>query len=146
MLLETRDKLEIHVFVDASAYAYSTAVYARSILGQTINVKLIAGKSRVAPLGGLSIPRLELQAAMLGTRLSNTITRELRVDVNRVFFWSDSQTVLGWLNSERRQYKIFVAHRIGEILETTKVNQWRWVPTKLNPADEATKEITGESK
>ncbi|CAH0730951.1 unnamed protein product, partial [Brenthis ino] len=34
----------------------------------------------------------------------------------------------------------FVAHRLGEIDELSKPNEWRYIPTKLNSADIATKE------
>lgn len=53
--------------------------------------------------------------------------------------WTDSKTVILWINSEARNYKPYVMHRIAEILENSEGAQWRWVPTSLNPADAGTR-------
>lgn len=132
---------ELHTFVDASEEAYSTAIYIRMRrVDGSVHVALAAAKSRVAPLKPTSIPRLELQAALLGARLARTTEDEHDFEFAKKTYWSDSRTVLSWIRAEPRAYKTFVAHRLAEIEELTKVNEWRWVPTKENVADDATRE------
>ncbi|XP_070854661.1 uncharacterized protein [Drosophila suzukii] len=87
----------------------------------------------------MSIPRLELQKAVLGTRLMDTVRLGHSVAINDIVLWSDSKTVLRWIGSIHRRYKQFVSNRVAEILESTKVSQWRWVPTADNAADDATR-------
>ncbi|XP_043069513.2 uncharacterized protein [Drosophila bipectinata] len=102
-------------------------------------------KSKVAPLKPPSIPRMELQAGVMGARLAQKVmsTRNLRID--NATYWSDSKTVLQWLTMDPRNFHQFVMHRVAEILETTLVEQWRWIPSKLNVADGATK-VTGQTQ
>lgn len=137
---------ELHVFGDASANAFAAVIYLRTIHDKGIDVTIVAGKSKVAPTKIMSIPRLELQAAVLGTRLSDTVQKELRLELNQVTYWSDSKTVLSWIKSELRKYKQFVQHRVSEILDSTVESQWRYIDTATNPADEGTKVILTNSK
>ncbi|XP_058811023.1 uncharacterized protein LOC131675913 [Topomyia yanbarensis] len=131
--------VQLHTFVDASENVFAAAVYLRFQEGETIECRLAGAKTRVAPLKFLSIPKSELQAAVIGVRLAGTIAKSLSVKINQRFFCTDSRDVLCWLNSDHRRYSQFVAFRVSEILETTNVNEWQWVPTKLNVADEETK-------
>lgn len=137
---------EIHVFVDASENAYACVAYLRSTLRSGVpRCTLISAKTKVAPLKPLSIPRLELQAALVGTRLLDSICKALTIPVVARYLWSDSTTVLAWLRSETRRYHQFVGFRVGEILSTTTINEWRKVPSKINVADQGTKWRDGPS-
>ena len=57
-------------------------------------------------------------------------------------FWVDSMNVVFWIHGQSRNYKPFVSHRVGEIHEKSNPNQWRYVPTKQNPADHGTRGLT----
>ncbi|XP_055597343.1 uncharacterized protein LOC129747259 [Uranotaenia lowii] len=133
-------RLELHIFVDASEDAYAAAAYFRTTnLNGMASVVLVAAKTKVAPLKPTSIPRMELQAAVLGVNLANFVAENHQICIRNRIFWSDSRTVLAWLNSDGRRYQKYVALRIGHILTETNPAEWRWVPSDRNPADLATK-------
>ncbi|XP_070068094.1 uncharacterized protein [Drosophila takahashii] len=132
--------IELHVFVDASQSAFAAVAYWRvSYEDDDVLVSFVCAKTKCAPMRTMSIPRLELQAAVLGTRLMDAVRLEHSVAINDIVLWSDSKTVLRWIGSTHRRYKQFVGNRVAEILESTKVTQWRWVPTADNAADDATR-------
>lgn len=132
---------ELHTFVDASETAYAAAVYWRSMKNGQPSIKLLAAKAKVTPLKPISIPRLELQAALLGCRLASNIQTEIQSKITKKFYWSDSRTTLAWIKSDPRTFKTFVAHRLAEIEDATKTTEWRWVPTAHNVADDATRAV-----
>lgn len=127
---------ELHIFCDASEGAYGACIYVRSLCSNgSINVQLLVSKNRVAPIKVVTIPRLELCAALLGARLCTVVTESLTMPIVKRTFWSDSMIVLGWLNISPSQLKPFVRNRISEIQESTAGDKWRYVPSKDNPAD-----------
>ncbi|KAL0880312.1 hypothetical protein ABMA27_002764 [Loxostege sticticalis] len=131
---------QLHVFCDASECAYATAIYwLVEYEDGSKRVTLTAAKARVAPIKAQTIPRLELQACLIGARLATTIIREHRWQPHRVVYWTDSRTVLHWINNDRVRYPPYVAHRLNEISELTEPEQWKWVPTRDNVADDATR-------
>ena len=141
LTMRTRTKMELHVLCDASEQAFACVAYLRITGNERTSLAFVMGKSRVAPLKPMSIPRLELQAAVMGARMAKCITDGHNVNIHAIHFWTDSRTVLCWIRSDARRYKQFVAHRVGEILETTEVCDWHWIPTALNVADDATRDV-----
>lgn len=133
------DEVQLHLFVDASEEAFGAVGYFRIKKNQDLTIVLVMSKAKVAPLKSLSIPRMELQAALMGCRLSKYISEVHDVKMDRIVFWSDNTTVLGWINSDGRSYLQFVANRVGEIQELSNPCQWKWVPTLENVADELTR-------
>ena len=127
-------EVQLHVFSDASEDAYATAAYlVCQYSDHSPTSRLIASKSRLAPLKVISIPRLELMGAVLSTRLAKGITQVL--SVCKTVFWTDSSNVCYWVRNSSRNFKPFVANRISEIDDTTDPEQWRHVPGEVNPTD-----------
>lgn len=129
---------ELHAFSDASADAYATVASARCSLH--MKVKLCHETSSVQrqklhQLESVSIPRLELMAAVLALNLANSLSPVLGIDISAVRFRSDSMNVLCWICNRSHVYKSFVANRVGQIQTQTNPDPWRYVPAKLNPAD-----------
>ena len=70
-----------------SLHAYGVVVYAKVVYySGKQSCRLIAAKTKVAPLKATSIPRLELMAAVLGARLTNSIIDVLRVNPDHVTY------------------------------------------------------------
>lgn len=132
------ENLELHIFVDAGENAAAAVAYVTGSNNGSRESMIVSSKTKVSPNRCISIPRMELQAAVIGTRLAEHIKETHSIRFHRCVFWSDSRNVLCWIRSPK-QFKVFVAHRISEIRETTSPQDWRYVPSKLNPADHATK-------
>ncbi|XP_055715140.1 uncharacterized protein LOC129809350 [Phlebotomus papatasi] len=125
---------EIHVFTDASSYAYGTVAYAvtENNRGQIMS-RILMAKSRVALTDPPTIPRLELCAAVLGARVLEKIRKSfLLLDYH---LWTDSTIVLGQIRSKRTKLDAYILNRITEIQALTDVHKWNHVPTDANPAD-----------
>lgn len=131
---------EVHIFCDASERAYGSVAYLRSEdhYGNA-QLSFLMARSRVAPRKQISIPRLELCAALTGAQLAKLLQTELTFKVTTCTLWSDSTTVLNWLHSTSCHFKVFVGTRITEIQELTNPKDWRYVDSTRNPADDITR-------
>jgi len=120
----------VHCFADASQHAYGAIVF----LVQDNLVSFVMAKVRVAPLKSLTIPRLELMAALVATRLTQFVLKAIPCEYTQVHMWSDSQIVLHWLKSQK-PLPAFVCHRVAEIQSLLPQASWSYCPTYENPAD-----------
>ena len=138
--------VELHGFGDASPKAYGAAVYIRVIdsVGQ-VSSKLVMSKSRVAPIKEVSLPRLELLAAVVNARLLKFVVDTLQIKMHRVVCWTDSMVTLHWIRRQSSCWKPFVANRVSEIQSTWDPECWHYCASKDNPADFLTRGLTCEN-
>ena len=130
-----QNQTTLHVFVDASTKSYGATAY----LCSENKSAFVFAKNRVAPVNGITLPRLELMAALVGARLAAHVKKA--VPCEKIVFWSDSQIVLYWLKSPKKLNR-FVTNRVIEINELTSGYPWRYCPSEENPADLLTRGIT----
>ncbi|XP_046860750.1 uncharacterized protein LOC124453977 [Xenia sp. Carnegie-2017] len=92
------------------------------------------GKSRVAPLKTVTVPRLELTAATLAVKLNKQICDELDLSISQIVFWSDSMIVLRYIKSENKRFQTFVANRLQVIHDaSTRINGDMCQPSSTQP-------------
>ncbi|KRZ47850.1 Transposon Tf2-6 polyprotein, partial [Trichinella nativa] len=129
-------EVELHGYGDASEMAYGSAVYlkATTVSGETV-VKLVMSKTRIAPVKRVTLPRLELMAALITARLISFVKTSLEIKFSKVVCWTDSQVALRWIQGDSYRWKPFVGNRVESILELTDAQWWRHCPTADNPAD-----------
>ena len=131
---------ELHVFCDASEEAFAAVACIRNTRNKEyVSSNIILSKTRVEPKKTVSVAKLELQGALLGSRIAATIEKELNITFNRRIFWTDSACVRNWIRTTASYYKHYVSHRIGEIQTLTTPQEWRYAPGAMNSSDLATR-------
>ncbi|UYV61591.1 hypothetical protein LAZ67_1005452 [Cordylochernes scorpioides] len=134
--------VQLHGFCDASSVAYSAVCYLRTVsLDGQVHISMLAAKTRVAPCKSLTLPRLELCAALLLSQLYRSVVDSLKIDIGRTYLWSDSQISLSWIKSDLNRWKTFIHNRVVKIQQLSDRNSWRHVSGKDNPADCASRGI-----
>lgn len=133
---------ELCIFSDASTAAIGAVAYMRSLdCDGQYHVGFVMGKSKLAPRPAHTIPRLELCAAVLAVEMYELIRDELDMKIDNVKFFTDSRIVLGYIHNNSKRFYMYVANRVTRIRLSTRPDQWHYVPTELNPADQATRSI-----
>ncbi|XP_057677992.1 uncharacterized protein LOC130907200 [Corythoichthys intestinalis] len=133
-------KYELHHFSDASTSGYGMCSYLRAVSESgKVHCVLVMAKARVAPTKITTIPRLELSATLLATRISDLLKSEMEIEDLHNYFWTDSKVVLGYINNDEKRFHLFVANRIQQIKTSTTPSQWQYVASEDNPADHASR-------
>ncbi|XP_070167586.1 uncharacterized protein [Polyergus mexicanus] len=118
----------VHGFADASERAYAAVVYLKSENEGQSDISLISAKSRVAPVKQVTLPRLELCAAMLLAQLVQHTVKVLNLQDAPMYLWTDSMVALGWIQGHPVKWKTYVANRVAEIQRLVPEAHWNHLP------------------
>lgn len=89
---------------------YGSVSYLRLVNEQNaVHVTFLMGKSRVAPLKKMTVPRLELSTAVLAAKVDKVIKAELHLNLETSFFWTNGESVLKYIANEQTGFHTFIA-------------------------------------
>ncbi|XP_065671692.1 uncharacterized protein LOC136089569 [Hydra vulgaris] len=133
----------LHGFSDSSQVAYSAVIYAQVKTKEGWMSKLITSKTKVAPIKKLTIPRLELLGCLLLANLMHKVVQEFKdvLIVEKICYWTDSEISLSWIKNSKRDWKLWVQHRVSKIQELSNKNDWSHIEGKNNPAGIPTRDL-----
>ena len=133
----------LYAFSDASTKAYGAVVY----IYQNQETSLVMSKSRVAPIKTITLPKLELMAAVMATRLVQFVRSSIHLQTDdpstHIHMWTDSQIVLHWIYKPHLSNP-FISHHVAEIVGASPGNTWSFTPSSDNPADLLTRGISAQ--
>ena len=137
--------VQLHGFAEASTAACAAVVYLRSTYedGSTTS-RLVVAKTKVSPLKAVSIPRLELCAAVMVAELLAITKHSLNLPEVSLWAWSDNTAAIAWLRETSIPHKTFVANRVAAAARNVSPEAWLHVPILDNPADCASRGISAQ--
>ncbi|KAK6165334.1 hypothetical protein SNE40_022281 [Patella caerulea] len=133
-------KIQLHAFSDASKDSIAAVIYLRiyDSNGKWV-VSFVRGSAKVKPQKHLSIPRMELCAAVLLITLVRQTVAELEYTIDDTVYYTDSKVVLAYIQNESKRFYIYVANRVELIRSSSSPDSWRYIDSANNPADVATR-------
>jgi len=138
---------QLHHFSDASEVVYGSVSSLRLVNEEgKIQCLFLFGKSCLAPLKTVSIPRLKLSAATISIRQDKMLKRETDIPLSvQSIFWMDSMSVLLYVKNESKHFHAFVANRISMIRDGSTPHQWCHVEGIANPGGHASRGMSAEA-
>jgi hypothetical protein len=110
---------------DASQCAYGAVSYMRLVnVHDEVRCVLLLSKSRLAPMKGQTIPRLELMAATLAVNQDRLLRRELDMPIDDSIFFTDSMIVLSDICTTTTRFSVFVTNRLNEVHAGSTSSHW----------------------
>ena len=143
---------QLHIFSDGSRVEYGAVAYLRLVdVFDRIPCSFVMGKACLVPIHEITIPRLELTAAVISVKLSEIIREELEIEIDQVNYWTDSTTVLKCLSNVSKRFHTFESSCLTVIRNGSYVSDWKYINQDDNPADDASKglrlqEMTKDSR
>lgn len=120
----------------ASAYAATVYLFQKGSTSES-RADLLFSKTRLAPLKTLEIPRLELMAVPIGVRCVSFVKEQLKLQIEEIDLWTDSQCVLKWI-APNKTLSVFVGNRIKKISNQGDIT-FHYSKSRENPADIASR-------
>ena len=107
-------------------------------------VTFLTSKCRFVTPKSFTVPRLELLAGVLLSKLLVSVLEALKgeVKVRAMFCWSDSMVALWWIKEVHKHWAIWVQNRIEVIRGNTSPDIWFHVPSTSNPSDTSTRSVS----
>lgn len=128
--------IQFHGFSDASQLAMAAVIYVRVPQDNEDHfTRLVCSKTKIAPIKRVTIPRLELTAALLLARLMTKTIQALDHTDAPVYCWTDSSVTLTWITAHPTRWKDYVHNRVTAIHDSLPKATWQFIPGKDNPAD-----------
>ncbi|GBO45323.1 hypothetical protein AVEN_74836-1 [Araneus ventricosus] len=114
--------------------AQAAAIFVPIEYADVVHVNVLAAKSRAAPVNIITIPRLELLNATVGAPLCKSVLLALQWGNVKQHYWTDSTTVLGWIQCEEL-WLVSANNRVQEIRKLTHLTLWKIFQEHKSPAD-----------
>lgn len=119
--------------MEPSMKAYGAYLRATTT-NKNIHTIFVASKNRVAQLKTVTLPRLEIMAALLSAKLSNSILKAMKSQIPCIY-WTDSKITYFWVKGSPKKFKPFFRNRVEDIQSLTSPSKWFHCPGTDNPAD-----------
>ena len=128
--------LELHISADASAKSYGAVAYFTSeTKANTNTASSLLNQDFPIKEKQLTVPTSALQAALFPCGMKATILEQVNLQVKAVFLRCNSKTVINYINNGKTDFGAFAAHRVNKIRNSSKTEEWFYVPTNQNVVD-----------
>ena len=126
------------IFTDGSLWASGSVAYVRWKTSEDqYQSQIILARNRIAPKDRITVPRLELNGAVLGVRIRKTLMESCRYTFERIIHIVDSEIVLNQVTSLATKLEVYEGTRVGECQRICngQMEDWFWIPGKENIGD-----------